>query len=112
MKLYRKIEGNIEAKLDIYYRLGGYNDYHRKEEKRGIVLSFGTVEVNGMWESSKPQDRSSFKVLLKELNRKSDKQLTLISDVIHQNQDEIFEHYINGDYGMLNDLIEGIKVTL
>jgi hypothetical protein len=112
MKLYRKIEGNHEAKLDIYYRLGGYNDYHRVEEKRGIVMSFGTVEVNGIWEQSSPQDKSSFKVLLKPLNRKSDKQLIKVFDVIVQNQDEIFEHYINGDYNQLKDLIDGIKATL
>lgn len=66
---------NVFVKVEVYYNLGGMNCFTCKEERRGYYVSVSPVErVNrGGYITETCAAYSGYKVLLKEVKRKSKK---------------------------------------
>jgi len=100
-----KKEGNEFYEIKANYQICGMNWFTNKEESRGIYISFGVVEVGEHFVRSVPFASNSFKILYKELKRKSAKQIKEAEDFIERNQDEILNMYKANDKAGLIDFI-------
>jgi len=102
-----KIEGteNKFYQVEVNYQLGGTNYFSGKNEPRGIYISFGKVEVGDHFVRSEPFSDSSYKILFKELKRKSAKQIETAEKFVNDNLDEIIAMYKENDKKGLFDFI-------
>lgn len=94
--------------LEVTYQLGGTNFATYKKESRGIYLHFTnkTITQHDGYESSQFSlyGDGNCKVLVKELKRKSQKQLDLFFDFLKENKDEFIMAF-NNNKGQIFDLI-------
>lgn len=83
--------------LEVTYQLGGANWGTGREEARGIYLHFTnkTITQHDGYESSQFSlyGDGNCKVLVKELKRKSQKQLDLFFDFLKENKDEFIKAF-------------------
>jgi len=102
-------EKNSFLKISVDYQLGGTNWGNSREEKRGIYVYIRPVERDGVFEKFgmmhdlTGNNIKSNKVLVKELKRKSQKQLDRVDELL--DYDEIGKLWIAGDYNQALDLI-------
>lgn len=91
--------GNFpQVQIQIDYNLGGINYFNYKEEKRGYYLRFSPCKHkdlgNGMYSTEmQPMHERSFKICIKEVNRKSDKTFYKLKTKLMENIDTILEKY-------------------
>ncbi len=109
MTNYYKIDDQYDLELGLTYQLGGQNFGTMKHEARGIYLHIDVVElsegcVKRQLFGSLDGHTKSGKILLKELKRKSQKQLTNM--LTRLDLDAISTLWINGKYELAFNLIK------
>ena len=81
--------------LETRYQLGGQNWGTGNLEKRGIYLNFTkqTIEQRDGYTSTQTSlyAPGNYKIFIKELTRKSDKQMTLFHEYIKSIKDDLFK---------------------
>lgn len=118
MKLLHKLNpeehnGNTHLSLKVEYHLGGANYNTCKKESRGIYLHITKMKISGDF----PYQTRSFllygdgncKVLIKELKRKSKKQIELFFKFLNENKEKFIEAALDSDRTKLFDLINQYK---
>lgn len=95
--------------LETSYQLGGTNYSTGRSEKRGIYLHFTTktIERKDGYSTSRFSlyGDGNCKVFVKELKRKSQKQLQLFHDYLYSNKDKFINAFKN-DQQVIFDLIK------
>lgn len=112
MEMYRQIEGITHAKISVDYRLGGLNYFSGRQEPRGIVVSFTTVEKEGYSEKYTPMDSCNYRIFIKEMKRKSQKKIDKVCEIISQNSSELFDFYIDGNKDMVWENLQALRPTI
>ena len=121
MRIYRPIN-NIERtgsdplnelKLTVDYDKGGVSYLSGNIRKRGIYLWMKPVHRDGLWETctiSFGADirEDGFRILLKELNRNSAKQVEAISQKIEPLADKIAEMWNTSDFNGINKIVKEV----
>lgn len=97
-------------KVETYYHLGGWNYFTGQKENRGIYLSFLPVRVENHegYSMESFEGFSGAKFLIKELNRKSDKQLALVDSQIKDSIEHFAQMFEDGKVKELGHLIYSI----
>jgi len=108
---YRKLEGDLHAKIEVCYSIGGRNFFDGSMERRGIYIFFTTVEKGKCCESYRPMSSKNFKILAVELNRFSNKKQQMIVDWVQAHKDELFDLYVKQDKTRLFKLVTGTDFT-
>lgn len=97
VKLKNKIDRFDTVEISINYNLGGLNYYNYKEEKRGYYIHFTPCNVReekyGTIKETEIFHNKSFKCLIMPVNRKSDKKLKILQDILDKNLNELVENY-------------------
>jgi hypothetical protein len=90
-----------------FYHKGGINYFTYKNEKRGIYLSFQPVMVEDCdgYKCERFEGFSGIKFFIKELNRKSDKQITLVDSKIENVVNELCRLFEDKKMNELSNLI-------
>lgn len=90
-----------------FYDKGGMNYFTYKNEKRGIYLSLQPVKVEdyGGYSMESFEGFSGIKFFIKELNRKSDKQIDLIDSKIENVINEFCKLFEENKMQELSNLI-------
>ena len=87
-------EKNIYLALETRYQLGGQNWGTGKNEKRGIYLNFTKqtkIQREGYVSTQTTiYEPCNYKIFIKELTRKSDKQLLAFHNYVKSIQEELF----------------------
>jgi hypothetical protein len=102
-------EKKTYLKISVDYQIGGMNWAYNRMEKRGIYVYIrpierdGSFEKFGMMHDLTGNNIRSNKILVKELGRKSQKQIDKIADIL--DYDKIGALWIAGDYDQALDLI-------
>lgn len=96
--LKKPINDFPQVQIQIDYNLGGMNYFNYKEEKRGYYLRFSPCKHkdlgNGMYSTEmQPMHERSFKVCIKEMNRKSNKTFHDLNMRFMENLSTILEKY-------------------
>ena len=99
------IEGNKYLSIETTYQLGGTNYGTGQAEKRGIYLHFTTVDIEENYRRFSLYGDGNCKVFVKELKRKSQKQLELFHKYVLDNIEEFIESF-NTDKQQLFTLID------
>ena len=102
-------------KIDVSYSLGGMNYFNGQRNSRGIYVHFSTVERKSRegytTESYMPFDGSSFKILVLELKRKSEKKSQIVFDKLKEMEDKLFALYQGMNKSDLLHTIQGINLN-
>lgn len=97
IKLKNKIDRFDTVEISINYNLGGLNYYNYKEEKRGYYIHFTPCNVReekyGTIKETELFNNKSFKYLIMPVNRKSDKKLKILQDILNKYLDKLVENY-------------------
>ena len=90
-----------------FYDKGGFNYFTYKDEKRGIYLSLQPVKVEERdgYSMESFEGFSGIKFFIKELNRKSDKQITLVDSKIENVINEFCRLFEEGKRQELSSLL-------
>ena len=92
---------NEHLALETRYQLGGQNWGTGNLEKRGIYLNFTkqTIEQRDGYISTQTSlyAPGNYKIFIKELTRKSDKQLLAFHAYVEQSKDILYEAWKNDD---------------
>ena len=97
------IEGNKYLVLHVNYVLGGYAD--PCSDKRGITLNFIHTEIDNGSRKFMAHGDGNCKLFVKELKRKSQKQIDLFYDYVETNIEKFIDAFYN-DRNNLFVLIE------
>lgn len=97
MEKYINIKENNFLKIKVSHRAGGDNVFHGTTEKRGVQVSFTSIEKDGYVERFVPMDGVNFRILALEYKRKSQKKIKLVEDFVEKNTKELFELWKNRD---------------
>lgn len=95
--------------IKVTYDKGGYNPFNGRNEGRGIYLHISpiTVTSHGNYEEISYIAFTGVKYFLKELGRKSQKQLEIIENKLEPQFEEIAKMFEKNDrQGILNLLME------
>lgn len=113
---YRLIEGNKYAKIELYYSLGGSDYATDRPRRRGLYIFFSIVEreVTPTHTTEKwvPMDDSNIRQFIKELKRKSQKQMEKFFEAVSEREDELFDEYLTWNDGLpnrLSSILDDIK---
>lgn len=98
INLLKPIDKFKQVQLEIRYSLGGYSYFNYKEEKRGYYFhitpcNYKELENGITCTETQPLHERSFKVCIKETNRKNEKTLQKLKDILNKNITEIVNHY-------------------
>ena len=98
LKLTKPINNFPQVQIKIDYNLGGINYFNNKEEKRGYYIRFSPCihkEVgNGIYSTEmQPMHERSFKICIKEVNRKSLKTHNALLAIFNHHLDNILKEY-------------------
>lgn len=98
LNLTKPIDKFSQVQIQIDYNLGGINYFNYKEEKRGYYLRFSpckhTEIDNGVYcTEMQPMHERSFKICIKEVNRKSTKTFNDLNARFTENLQTILEKY-------------------
>ena len=110
-------EGITHLKLEIYHENGGMNYFNGQVNKKGIYLSWRGVKLekreNFTCQSFMMFGGLSGKILLKELNRKSDKKGQAIADILSKNgklENEIQRAILTKNIPLIIELSQALKI--
>lgn len=98
-QLTKPIDGFPQVQMEIRYSLGGMNNYFtHKKEKRGYYFHVNPCKQkdygNGIYSTEiQPWHDRAFKVCIKETNRKSEKTLNKLKDILKQDIEVIKQYY-------------------
>lgn len=97
-QLTKPIDNFPQVQMEIRYSLGGINYFTYKEEKRGYYFHINLCKHkdlgNGLCSTKlQPMHERSFKVCIKETNRKSEKTLNKLKDILKQDIEVIKQYY-------------------
>ena len=94
-------EENEYLALETRYQLGGQNWGTGKSEKRGIYLNFTRqtkIQRDGYVSTQTSlYAPGNYKIFIKELTRKSDKQILAFHDYVEQSKDILYEAWKTDD---------------
>lgn len=110
LKHYQKIEGCNFSKIECNYLLGGMNYFTGDHERRGIFIHFTKVEKTKDSECFGLFNDFSYKIFVKELKRKSQKQIDNIWDKFFENDnfEKLHDLHIKGKRNELITLLSNI----
>ena len=74
-------DSNILA-IEVDYYKGGFNPFTGKQEGRGVYVHVRPEKVENNCRSFNPFGEFTFKILVKNLNRKSQKQIDMVGEKI------------------------------
>jgi hypothetical protein len=98
-----------ELQIEVNYQLGGWNHFNGDLEERGVYLSLHPVRRgNGFIQTiiDGQLHTMGYKILLKELGRKSQKQLDLAAEKLMPFAGEIADLYSEGKH---NEIVQLVK---
>ena len=116
IKLTKPIDNFPEIQVEIRYSLGGINYFDYHPEKRGYYFHVNPCKRkeygNGLVSTEiQPMHDRAFKVCIKETNRKSEKTLNKLRDLLSKNKEEILKAYEIDNttcYYKLLDIFKGV----
>lgn len=85
-----------ELKIRVDYQKGGYNYYTGELESNGVYVYLTPVHRNNCIISTTidgNMHNSGYKVLIKELGRKSQKQINLVAEAVFPKAEQIADYY-------------------
>jgi len=87
------------VQIQLYYNKGGMNYFTGRQVRRGIYLAVNAVEIidNGSYKTVRIVPTDGVRICLKELKRKSAKQIDLQKDRIEKRLTEIFDAFQSGN---------------
>lgn len=108
------IPNSTHIAVELFYSKGGYNYFTGKRESRGIWLSFKpvTYEVKDGYTSESYMAFSGTKFLIKELARKSKKQLANVAAELSRIIDSLVFHYEADHQYQLVKGVESLKALV
>jgi len=111
MKFYRHIEGKSYSKIEVSYSLGGMNYFSGRINRRGVYIHFTKVErgeTDGRFtsESFMLFGEGNFKILAKELKRKSAKEAKRVADFVAHYEGLLHDLYMADDRAALLGFIQ------
>ena len=98
-----------ELKINIDYQKGGYNYFSGNLNESGVYTYITPIHRgNGFCSQSILGDQHScgYKIFLKELNRKSQKQINLMAEKVIPHSQEIADLYSDYKHRVVYDLIK------
>jgi hypothetical protein len=102
-----------ELRVRVDYQKGGYNYYTGDIESNGVYVYLTPVHRNNGIVSQTIDGNihnSGYKVLIKELGRKSQKQINLVAEAVFPKAEQIADYYSEGQHqailGLLIKLIQ------
>lgn len=98
LNLKKPIDNFPQVQTEIRYYLGGINYFNYKTEKRGYYIHFNPCKhkeiKDGIYSTeTQPLHERSFKILIKETNRKNEKTLQKLKDILNKNITDIVDYY-------------------
>ena len=98
LNLKKPIDDFPQVQIQIDYNLGGMNYFNYKEEKRGYYLRFSPCKhkeiSNGLYSTEmQPMHERSFKICIREVNRKSTKTYNALLAIFNHHLDDILKEY-------------------
>ena len=102
LTLNNKIDDFDKIDISITYNKGGINYFNYKDEKRGYYLHFSPCKIidygnNCIGKQTQPFHKRSWKLLICPVNRKSDKKLAQLNDILDRYANDILEDYEESD---------------
>lgn len=102
-----------ELKICVDYQKGGYNYYTGELESNGVYVYLTPVHRTN-WSVGSTIDgnmhNSGYKVLIKELGRKSQKQINLVAEAVFPKAEQIADYYSERQHqavlGLLKELFQ------
>lgn len=109
-----QIPDSTHIAVELFYNKGGYNYFTGKKESRGVWLSFRpvTYEVKDSYTSESYMGFSCVKFLIKEMARKSQKQIDKIESELKDVIDSLVFHYEAGHQYQLVKGVESLKALV
>lgn len=97
-QLTKPIDDFPQVQMEIRYSLGGMNYFNYKEEKRGYYFHVNPCKRkeygNGLVSTEiQPMHDRAFKICIKEANRKSEKTLNKLKNILKQDIEVIKQYY-------------------
>jgi len=102
-----------ELRVSVDYQKGGYNYYTGNVESNGVYVYLTPVHRTN-WSVGSTIDgnmhNSGYKVLIKELGRKSQKQINLVAEAVFPKAEQIADYYSERQHqavlGLLKELFQ------
>ena len=98
-----------ELRVRVDYQKGGYNYYTGNVESNGVYVYLTPVHrVNGIVSQTIDGNihNSGYKVLIKELGRKSQKQINLVAEAVLPKAEQIADYYSEGQHQAVLNLLK------
>jgi len=94
--------------IELYYDLGGYNYFSGENEARGYRLSFTHAFMDGYSKQISPMNNKNFRVLVKEVKRKSKKTEEKLIQQVKKYEDELFDAFSKDEKDIILDIINNL----